>query len=342
MARFCTNCGATLDDDKKFCTECGTSMADAPTREAEPAADAVGASSVNIPPPPRQVSQPQQPIYQAQTPPTYAPQPAYNGDAPPPSGSKYEPITAGGYIGIMLLMCIPVVGLILAIVWACGGCRKINKRNLARATLIMMVIGLIVSLVVGFAAKSLINKAVEAIEQETGVSITGEQNGESGGLGGLLGLIGGSSGDSAGTNESLDALKELEDLLGDLGQDNGELSDTIDAIGDINAEAEAKNSGWPKSLRAYPGGTATATASYRTEITDTTLEEMLAWIDDLKGDGFAYQDFYDFGMTEEDMLSVNGWWATDGDIYLSISFDGEKVIIDHMNELPDMSSLLGG
>ena len=27
MAKFCTNCGATLPDDKNFCTECGTPVA---------------------------------------------------------------------------------------------------------------------------------------------------------------------------------------------------------------------------------------------------------------------------------------------------------------------------
>ncbi len=67
----------------------------------------------------------------------------------------------------------------------------------------------------------------------------------------------------------------------------------------------------------------------------------MAWIEDLKKDGFEYQDFYEFGMTEEDMLGVNGWWATDGEIYISLSYSDGTVIVDHMNELPDMSSLLG-
>ena len=36
MAKFCTNCGATLDDDKKFCTECGASVNESPAGAAAP------------------------------------------------------------------------------------------------------------------------------------------------------------------------------------------------------------------------------------------------------------------------------------------------------------------
>ena len=47
-----------------------------------------------------------------------------------PPGSKYEPITTGGYIGIFLLMLLPLINLILLIIWACGGCQKVNKGEL--------------------------------------------------------------------------------------------------------------------------------------------------------------------------------------------------------------------
>lgn len=52
----------------------------------------------------------------------------------------------------------PLVGLILMIVWACGGCRKLQKRNLARASLILAVIGLALSLVLGFAFRGVIGR----------------------------------------------------------------------------------------------------------------------------------------------------------------------------------------
>ncbi|MBP3485505.1 MAG: zinc ribbon domain-containing protein [Oscillospiraceae bacterium] len=337
MAKFCTNCGATLDDDKKFCTECGAPVNEAPAGAAAP--------------PPRSAPQPQAaPVYaQAATatmpPPAYQPAAAYGADAPPPKGSKYEPITTGGYIGIMLLMCIPIVGQILMIIWAFAA-RKVNKRSLARASLIMLVVMLIISFLIGLAVKSLFGKVVDIIEEETGVNITeitgGEgRDGESGGLGGLLGIVSGLSGDNGPTNQNIQELEELDRLLEGLGGSaSGEsgLDGLIDGAIQANKDAEAANDGWPKTLREYPGGTATATASYRTEISGTTLDEMMGWIEELKKDGFEYQDFYDFGMSEEDMLGMNGWWAYDGNTYLSVSYSDGTVIVDHTKELPDLES----
>ena len=339
-------------------------------------------------------------------------------DAPAP-GSKYAPISTWGYIGISLLACIPIVGFILLIVWAFGGCKKINKRNFARAMLIMMAIGLVFSLISGCAMKMVFDKAVDAIEEESGISVSalmGKDNGKSGknsksddkenssgglgdlgalagllggssdsgsksggsskdnddaanalgDLGALAGLLGGGSGDGAdlgsllgglagaaggsggnATNQDIESLEDLSELLGGLealqgGESSGGgLSEFAGNAADINREAEAANDGWPSTLREYPGGNAKATASYRTEISDTTLEEMMGWIDDLKGDGFKYQDFYDFGMSEADMLGMNGWWAYDGKTYLSVSYADGTVIVDHTKELPDLSGLFG-
>ncbi len=330
MAKFCTKCGTQLEDDKKFCTSCGVSVEAADTAKVQP-------------------STPQQPVHQYPINQNKSQQTqqstSYDGDMPPAAGSKYEPISTGGYIGIMLLMCIPVIGIVIAIIWALGGCRKVNKRNLARAALVMMAIGLVISLILGFAVKAVVTQVADTVEQEVGISIAGEDDngGLLQGLSNLTGLAGDS--DSSGENSDLEDLKELSNALKSLeaisGEDEGssDLSSLIDNVESINAEAEKNNDGWPKSLRKYPGGTATAVTSYRTEITDTSREEMMGWIEDLKKDGFEYQDFYDFGMTEADMLSVDGWWATDGDIYLSISWDGTKVIVDHTNELPDMSGM---
>ena len=64
----------------------------------------------------------------------------------------------------------------------------------------------------------------------------------------------------------------------------------------------------------------------------------MGWIEELKKDGFEYQDFYDFGMSEEDMLGMNGWWAYDGNTYLSVSYSEGTVIVDHTKELPDLES----
>ena len=209
MAKFCTNCGATLDDDKKFCTECGASMNEAPAGAAAP--------------PPQAAPQPQAaPVY-AQTatatmpPPqsAYQPAAAYGGDMAPAKGSKYEPITTKGFIGIMLLMCIPIVGQILMIVWALGGCRKINKRNLARASLILMLVMMLLTALLGFLAK----KAVEAAVERAGIAeqidaLRDEKTGEID-LNALSGLLGENPGLSGllGENSKLGDLSELAGML---------------------------------------------------------------------------------------------------------------------------------
>ncbi len=333
MAKFCTNCGATLSDDRKFCTECGTPLPDAPA--AEPAAAPAAA-------------------------PVPAAQPLYAGEIPPAKGSKFEPITTKGYIGIMLLMCIPIVGLILMIVWACGGCKKINKKNFARATLIVMAISLVLSLILGLvfgsvAKSALASAGLAGLEKESSGLFGGSGSGpapepeeeesssglgELGQLAGLLGDLGGlaGGGEEAVTNRDIEELgKMLEGLEGLTGEENG-FGDLVDGAAEANREAEALNDGWPKTLRPYPGGSATAVASYRTEISGTTREEMMGWIEDLKGDGFTYQDFYDFGMSEDDMLGMDGWWAYDGRTYLSVSYYDGIVTVDHTKELPDLAS----
>ena len=209
MAKFCTNCGATLDDDKKFCTECGASVNEAPAGAAAP--------------PPQAAPQPQAaPVY-AQTatatmpPPqsAYQPAAAYGGDMAPAKGSKYEPITTKGFIGIMLLMCIPIVGQILMIVWALGGCRKINKRNLARASLILMLVMMLLTALLGFLAK----KAVEAAVERAGIAeqidaLRDKKTGEID-LNALSGLLGENPGLSGllGENSKLGDLSELAGML---------------------------------------------------------------------------------------------------------------------------------
>ena len=343
MSKFCTNCGATLDDDKKFCTECGASVNETPA----------GTATTPPPPPPPQAA----PVYtQAATAtmpppqPAYQPAAAYGADAPPPKGSKYEPITTGGFIGIMLLMCIPFVGQILMIVWALGGCRKINKRNLARASLIMMVVMLIISFLIGMALKALFGKVVDAVEAETGINITeiagGEKskNGDSKGsdADGLLGLIGALSGGEGSTgNEDLDELKNLmNDLEAITGEENN-FDDLVDEVDKVNKEAEKNSDGWPSDLPDFPSGTMNSTASYRTEFTDTTMEDTKAYIETLKAEGYEYQDFYDMGMSEADMMEYGGWWGYNGKWYISISHYDGVTTIDHVTELPDMSSILG-
>ncbi len=309
MAKFCTGCGMELTDGLMFCTGCGTKVPEGAPAEAPAVKEEIPAEEKAVKEPVTVQAQPEQ--QQQYIPPQQQP-PQQTAYTPPPlpreildsdiKGTKYEPISAWGFIGIMLLMCIPIVGILLVIIWACGGCRKLCKRSLARATLIMAAIGLVISLIIGIAAGGFINflsKNADA-DEPGGIaavfsSITGDKDGE-----GLMGL--------------------LENIEG------------------INKDAEKQNNGWPKKLRKYPGGEAKSVTSYRTEISGTTADEMFSWIEDLKKDGYKFQDFYDMGMTEQDMLDMNGWWATDGKLYLSMSFADGTVTVDHLSELPDLES----
>ncbi len=187
---FCTFCGAQVPDDIKFCTGCGKPMPPQvkvqPPLQAQPqvqpqvqpqAQPQVQPQPVTPPPPPAYTApaspQPQpQPAYAAPVPPPPQPQPVYatpaDPNAPLPPGSKYEPITTGGYIGIMLLMMLPLINFILLLVWACGGCRKVNKTNFARAMLVVMLAGMVLSgiafLIFGSISGSLFGDVMDAIK----------------------------------------------------------------------------------------------------------------------------------------------------------------------------------
>jgi hypothetical protein len=54
-----------------------------------------------------------------------------------------EPLSVGQYIGMFLLMSIPIVNLIMPLVWAFGGSVNTNKKNFARAFLILCVATLV-------------------------------------------------------------------------------------------------------------------------------------------------------------------------------------------------------
>ena len=64
---------------------------------------------------------------------------------------EYKPISAWGYIGYRILFAIPLLGLILAIVWAIGAENR-NKKNLARSQIILIIIAIVLSVVLAVLA----------------------------------------------------------------------------------------------------------------------------------------------------------------------------------------------
>jgi hypothetical protein len=71
-------------------------------------------------------------------------------EAEPPSYSRYAVLNMEDYLGMMLLMLIPGVNIILLLIWALGGSKKINRQNYARAALVMLLISAVLTVVAGF------------------------------------------------------------------------------------------------------------------------------------------------------------------------------------------------
>ena len=55
-------------------------------------------------------------------------------------------VSVGEWIITILLMAIPVVNLVMALVWAFGGGANPSKANFAKASLIWMVIGIVLTI----------------------------------------------------------------------------------------------------------------------------------------------------------------------------------------------------
>jgi len=98
-------------------------------------------------------NQSQQPAYQQQA--AYRPQ-EYAANQPQISyaGSDSAPLSVGQYVWMFILSCIPIVGIIFLFVWAFGS-RNINRKNYARAALILTAIGIFLWVIIAIATISI-------------------------------------------------------------------------------------------------------------------------------------------------------------------------------------------
>lgn len=185
---LCPNCNAQLEDTKKFCTECGTKLSlpqetqdeiamqetqKFSIEENEALAEAVKAvfdqeeeEQEKPGKKSRKKKKEEQEDLDQQTILDFSDLAGSTLD-----DSPYEPISVWGYIGIWALLAIPVIGWIFAIVWACGGCRKINKKNLSRGYLILL--GL-VAVFIGCAALAMWKIAPAITENQPAAVVTDE------------------------------------------------------------------------------------------------------------------------------------------------------------------------
>ncbi len=151
---ICNNCKSEIPNDSKFCEVCG--------------------SSVNTPPPApqpqyQQVPPPIQPQYQ-QVPPPVQPQygapqgyqqaPQYQQRPPYAQGGYNQtanagnppPLSVGQYIIMWVLQLIPLVGIIMLFVWAFSSTENPNKRNYARAILLISLIVIVLYIIIAVIA----------------------------------------------------------------------------------------------------------------------------------------------------------------------------------------------
>lgn len=76
-------------------------------------------------------------------------EPQYHQSAPVVINNtpQYEPVSVGGWIGVFFLTLIPLVNLIMMLVWAFGGTSKQSLKNYARASFLMVLIAVLITLI---------------------------------------------------------------------------------------------------------------------------------------------------------------------------------------------------
>lgn len=144
MARFCTSCGKEIPDGVAFCTECGAAApTEAKTQQPQPQATPAPAQTV-------------------------APTPVYaqNSADLSPTG-KYVVVGTGTYFGLMFLFAIPVIGWLICIIMAFAS-KNENKKHFAKAMMIWLIIGIVLSVVGYFVFRWLGGMITDYINAEFG------------------------------------------------------------------------------------------------------------------------------------------------------------------------------
>lgn len=120
MSKSCYYCGASVEEQDRFCTACGKPISpeEGQTQSEKHHAEKSGKAEPHL---------------------------------------DTEPITVGGYLLMLLILCIPVVNLVVLLLWAFGKNGNVNRRNFSRAALVYVAIGIVLSIgalvfVIGVAA----------------------------------------------------------------------------------------------------------------------------------------------------------------------------------------------
>ncbi len=151
IVKKCTQCSQILSDDTKFCFKCGGG-------NYEPVIESGGDYQQPTYQQPSQQPQPQQSYYTQQ--PAYQQPAAYQTTTTYQQSSGDRPVSIGMYILFFILSAIPLVNLIFAIVVAASSGFQKSYRNLAKAWLILLVIGIVLSIVLSIALQGFFESIV--------------------------------------------------------------------------------------------------------------------------------------------------------------------------------------
>lgn len=171
--KFCPNCGSSIADNVKFCPTCGstTGASSAPP----PPQPAQQTNAAPTPPPTYNNAQSPQGNYQA---PAYQQpynnqQQQYNNYQRPaaPPQNNYQavqpniaaPMKVGEYLLSMIVFGLPIIGIIMMFVWSFSSSTNINKKNFARAYLIIGIIGVVLYLIFGSILVGLLSSIMSSI-----------------------------------------------------------------------------------------------------------------------------------------------------------------------------------
>lgn len=131
---FCEKCGNTIPENSKFCASCGAKveLAEDADQVVEPTPQPAVAPTP--PPAPRPAPQPVPPQYSEVN-------SNYNK-----KGNLVKPLSVGSYIGMFILLAIPIVNLIMLLVWSFSDSTNINKKHFAIGYLIVILIGIVLTI----------------------------------------------------------------------------------------------------------------------------------------------------------------------------------------------------
>ena len=125
---YCNQCGVLHVDDAIYCKNCGVHLQD--ERETEYYNAIPERDSVNL----------EKEVYSTE-------KRGMENKAATRSNliedPVYKPISMWGYFGYQLLFAIPLIGFVIALVFAFGGTQNINLKNFARSTFCILIIAVL-------------------------------------------------------------------------------------------------------------------------------------------------------------------------------------------------------